>query len=139
MVRSDKNSGVLECYALTGWRERLKSLPDPPDVTRLLSPFDPIIRDRARALRLFSFDYRFEAFVPPPRRKYGYYVMPVLDRDQLIARVDPKLHRDRELLEIKRVWFEPGVKPTRKVRNRVEEAAHRLAKFVGATRVSIAT
>ncbi|HVF57738.1 MAG TPA: crosslink repair DNA glycosylase YcaQ family protein [Pyrinomonadaceae bacterium] len=119
-------------YALPGWEKRLRKLPAPPERTRLLCPFDPVLRDRARALRLFGFDYRFEAFVPGPKRQYGYYVLPILEGDRLVGRLDPKFHRDRGLLEIRRVFWEPGVKPTRARREKLEEAAARLAQFVGA-------
>jgi uncharacterized protein YcaQ len=66
------------------------------------------MRDRARALRLFNFDYRFEAFVPERLRTYGYYVLPVLAGDRIIARVDAAADRSASLLVIKGVWWEPG-------------------------------
>jgi hypothetical protein len=94
-------------FAVRGWRERLKRLPAAPDRMRLLSPFDPILRDRSRALRLFGFDYRFEAFVPAARRKYGYYVMPVLEGERLVARVELK-RRESGGLEIRGAWWERG-------------------------------
>jgi len=60
------------CFAAAGWRERLAALPEPQDRMLILCPFDPILRDRARALRLFGFDFRFEGFVPEAKRQYGY-------------------------------------------------------------------
>ncbi|MFN0119659.1 MAG: winged helix-turn-helix domain-containing protein, partial [Blastocatellia bacterium] len=99
-------------YALPDWESRLRRLPAPPARMRLLSPFDPVIRDRARLARLFGFDYRFEAFVPAPKRQYGYYVLPMLEGDRLVGRIDPKFHRDRDTLEIRHVYWEPGIKPT---------------------------
>ncbi|HEX8070477.1 MAG TPA: crosslink repair DNA glycosylase YcaQ family protein [Pyrinomonadaceae bacterium] len=122
-------------YALPDWAERVRRLPAPPARMRLLSPFDPVLRDRARALRLFGFDYRFEAFVPAPQRRYGYYVLPVLAGDRLVARVDPKFRRERGVLDIRRVYWEPQVRPTRARRRELEEAAARLAHFIGAARV----
>ncbi|MDT7688940.1 MAG: uncharacterized protein QOE46_1699 [Acidobacteriota bacterium] len=119
-------------YALADWERRLARLPAPPRRTRLLSPFDPVLRDRARLRRLFDFDYRFEAFVPAPARVHGYYVLPVLEGDRLIGRIDPKLHRDESLLKIRRIFWEPGVRVTRARRKGLEEAAERLALFVGA-------
>lgn len=116
-------------YADPRWNRRL---PEAPARMRLLSPFDPIIRDRKRALRLFDFDYRFEAFVPEPKREYGYYVMPVLDGERLIARVDPKYHRDRGALVIRKIWWERGVKPRKRP---LREAIERLATQIGATTV----
>jgi hypothetical protein len=122
-------------YALPDWERRLARLPAPPARTRLLSPFDPVLRDRARALRLFGFDYRFEAFVPGPARKFGYYVLPVLEGDRLVARVDPKFERAEGALKIRRVFWEPSVRPTRARVKGLEEAADRLALFLGAGRV----
>jgi hypothetical protein len=119
-------------YALPDWERRLSRLPEPPAATRLLSPFDPVLRDRARAQRLFGFDYRFEAFVPEPARRYGYYVLPVLEGDRLVARVDPKFERAEGLLKIRRVFWEPGVRATRPRSKGLEEAADALARFLGA-------
>jgi uncharacterized protein YcaQ len=122
-------------YALPDWERRLKRLPEPPPLTRLLSPFDPVLRDRARALRLFGFDYRFEAFVPEPQRKFGYYVLPVLEGDRLVGRIDPKFERSEGVLKVRRVYWEPGVRATRERVKNLKEAAERLARFVGAERV----
>jgi uncharacterized protein YcaQ len=119
-------------YALPDWGRRLKRLPEPPPLTRLLSPFDPVLRDRARALRLFGFDYRFEAFVPEPQRKFGYYVLPVLEGERLVGRIDPKFERSEGLLKVRRVYWEPGVRATRARVKGLKEAAERLANFVGA-------
>ncbi|HJQ32791.1 MAG TPA: crosslink repair DNA glycosylase YcaQ family protein [Pyrinomonadaceae bacterium] len=122
-------------YAVPDWERRLKNLPEPPRRTRLLSPFDPVLRDRARLGRLFGFDYRFEAFVPEPARRFGYYVLPVLEGDRLVGRIDPKLHRDEGVLRVRRVFWEPDVRVTRARRKGLEEAAERLARFAGAERV----
>jgi len=80
----------------------------PRDIARILSPFDPILRDRARCSRLFGFDYRFEAFTPAPKRKYGYFILPVLRGEHLIARIDPDLDRERGEFRVRKTWFEPG-------------------------------
>jgi uncharacterized protein len=119
-------------YALPDWERRLKRLPGPPPLTRLLSPFDPMLRDRARALRLFGFDYRFEAFVPEPQRKFGYYVLPVLEGDRLVGRIDPKFERAEGLLKVRHVYWEPGVRATKERVKGLKEATERLAKFIGA-------
>ena len=119
-------------YALPDWERRFRRLPGPPPLTRLLSPFDPVLRDRARALRLFGFDYRFEAFVPEPQRKFGYYVLPVLEGDRLVGRIDPKFERAEGLLKVRRVYWEPGARATRERVKGLKEAAERLANFIGA-------
>jgi uncharacterized protein len=131
----DGASKPRPAYALPDWERRLKRLPEPPQLTRLLSPFDPVLRDRARALRLFGFDYRFEAFVPEPARKFGYYVLPVHEGERLVGRIDPKFERSEGLLKVRRVYWEPGVRATRERMKGLKEAAERLARFVGAEAV----
>lgn len=123
---------ILRACALADWRERLRRLPPPPQGLRLLAPFDPVVRDRARALRRFGFDYRFEAFTPPAKRQYGYYVLPLLEGERLVGRLDSKLHREQRLLEVKGLWWEPGTHPTRARLQALEQALWRLAALVGA-------
>ncbi len=77
---------------------------------RVLSPFDPALRDRKRAERLFGFDYRIEIFVPEAKRRYGYYVFPLLEGDRLVGRVDMKAFRDRDELVVRALWPEPKVR-----------------------------
>ena len=125
-------------WAVPDWEARAAALPPAPPRIRLLSPFDPILRDRKRTLRLFGFDYRFEAFVPAPQRQYGYYVLPILEGERLIGRLDPKLYRDRGVLEIRKVWWEPKVRESQGRRAALEAAAERLARLVGAERVDLA-
>ncbi len=84
------------------------SLPAPSSRVRLLSPFDPALRDRARAERLFGFHYRIEIFVPEAKRSYGYYVFPVLQGDRLIGRLDVK--RSGDVLAVRAFWPEEGVR-----------------------------
>jgi uncharacterized protein YcaQ len=123
-------------YAPADWERRSHRAPEPPDRIRLLSPFDPIVRDRRRALRLFGFDYRFEAFVPAPRRVHGYYVLPMLERDRLVGRVEPRLDRERGVLTVHGPWWEPGIRPTRARRAALAAALERLAAMVGARAIT---
>jgi uncharacterized protein YcaQ len=120
--------------ALPGWEAHARGLTDAPARMRLLSPFDPVLRDRKRALRLFGFDYRFEAFVPAPKRKFGYYVLPILEGERLVGRLDPKLHREKSELAIRRVFWEPGVKATKPRKAALEAAVATFARFLGAER-----
>ena len=128
-------SPAQSAFAVPGWRERLAALPDPGDRMVLLCPFDPILRDRARTLRLFGFDYRFEAFVPEAKRQYGYYVLPVLEGDALVGRLDAKFHRDRGVLEVKGLWWEKGIRPTKARLRRLRTALEALARRIGAREV----
>ena len=134
-VESLDGSAPQTAFARTDWSARLRKLPDPPDRMRLLSPFDPILRDRARCLLRFGFDYRFEAFTPAPKRQYGYYVLPLLEGDRLVGRLDPKLHRDKGILEIRGLWWEPGIKPTKARMKRLREALEGLAAFTRASEI----
>lgn len=83
-----------------------------PVGTTLLSPFDPVVWDRDRALRLFGFDYRIECYTPAAKRKYGYFTLPILHHGRLVGRLDPKAHRKEHRLEVKSLHLEPGVEPT---------------------------
>ena len=80
-----------------------------PSRTTLLSPFDPVVWDRARALELFGFEYRIEVYTPAFRRRYGYYSLPILHRGALVGRLDAKAHRKRGVFEVKALHLEPGV------------------------------
>lgn len=121
--------------ALPDWKELASRLDDPPLGMRLLSPFDPLIRDRARCERLFGFAYRFEAFVPAPRRRHGYYVLPVLEGERIVARVDPRLDRDTSTLHARLVGWEAGVRPTRARLAALDAALERYAGLLGAAEV----
>jgi uncharacterized protein len=110
-------------------------LTEPPARLRILSPFDPALRDRDRAEFLFGFRYRIEVFVPEPKRVFGYYVFPVLEGDRLIGRIDAKAHRDVGALRIKAFWPEAGIRLTRQRRGRLEAELDRLARFAGCTQV----
>lgn len=106
-------------------------VPEPTQRMRVLSPFDPALRDRKRAERLFGFFYRIEIFVPEPRRTYGYYVFPLMEGSRLVGRVDMKAERDRDRLNIKALWPERGVRfgPARMAK--LETALARSARLAG--------
>jgi uncharacterized protein YcaQ len=109
--------------------------PEPPARLRILSPFDPALRDRDRAEHLFGFRYRIEVFVPEPKRVFGYYVFPVLEGTRMIGRIDAKAFRDAGSLRVKGFWPEPGVRLTRQRQTRLEAELDRLARFSGCDRV----
>ncbi|MHA1666599.1 MAG: winged helix-turn-helix domain-containing protein [Candidatus Thorarchaeota archaeon] len=73
---------------------------------KLLTPFDNIIRERAFPKRIWEFDYKIECYVPAPDRIFGYFVLPILDKDELAGRLDAKVHRKEGLLEIKALYLE---------------------------------
>ena len=81
----------------------------PRSKTTFLSPFDPLVWDRKRLLDLFNFDYKIEVYTPAPKRKYGYFTLPILYNNALIGRIDPKAHRKEGIFEVKALHLEPGV------------------------------
>ncbi len=113
----------------------LDDIPAPPKRIRTLSPFDPVLRDRTRLLRLFRFDYRIEIFVPAAKRKYGYYVFPLLEEDRLIGRIDMKANRDTDALQVTDLWLEPGVKLGKGRRAALDAELDRVRRFCGVASV----
>ena len=103
---------------------------------RVLSPFDPALRDRKRAKALFGFDYTIEIFVPEDKRTYGYYVFPILEGDQLVGRVDMKAFRDKDFLHVKALWPEQGIRWGKARQNAFEAEAERLTRLAGVSRVT---
>lgn len=97
---------------------------------RVLSPFDPALRDRRRAERLFGFHYRIEVFVPAPRRRYGYYVFPLLEGERLIGRIDMR-REGIGPLTVRALWPEPGLRFGKGRMERLEAELHRVARFAG--------
>ncbi len=112
--------------------ERVRDLPAPPRRLRLLNPFDPLIHDRERTRQVFGFDYNVEIWVPPAKRKYGYYVLPILEGERFTGRLDAKVDRKRGTLTVLGLWWEDGVKPTPTRRRALEQELRRLAVFCGA-------
>lgn len=116
--------------------ESLADLPAPPRRIRVLSPFDPVLRDRARTQRLFDFRYRIEVFVPAARRQYGYYVFPLLEGERFIGRIDMKHERGDGVLRVRGLWLEPRVGLTRGRRDGLAAELERQRRFTGAERVA---
>ncbi|WP_340270893.1 winged helix-turn-helix domain-containing protein [Sulfitobacter pontiacus] len=103
---------------------------------RVLSPFDPALRDRKRAERLFGFRYRIEMFVPAPKRVYGYYVFPILQGDSIVARVDMKAHRDRDTLVVRALWPEPGSRWGKGKQAAFEAELARIIRLAGVSQIA---
>jgi uncharacterized protein YcaQ len=118
--------------------EDAANLPPASDRVRLLSPFDPALRDRMRAERLFGFHYRIEIYVPAPKRTYGYYVFPVLEGETLIGRLDAKARRDTGTLAVRAFWLERGIHMGKGRIARFMAELDRAARLAGCDRVDLA-
>ena len=103
--------------------------------TVLLSPFDDLISDRARTEELFGFRFRLEIYVPRAKREFGYFVMPVLQGDRLIGRIDQRMDRDQRVLRVNAVYAEPGMGAAEGVA--VRRAIEELASWLGARDIAV--
>ncbi len=124
------------CLALPDILSRAEAAPEPRPRLRVLSPFDPALRDRNRTERLFGFRYRIEVFVPEAQRRFGYYVFPLLEGSRLVGRIDMKARRDVGALQVRALWPEPDVTFGTGRMNRLEAELHRVARFAGCDRVA---
>ena len=103
----------------------------------VLSPFDPVVWDRKRAEQLFNFSYRLECYTPAPKRQYGYFVLPLLHKGQLVGRMDAKMHRKTGTLEIIALYLEDGVKATATLEKGLSSAISEFARWQGANSVTL--
>ena len=136
-VRVEQQGGTKPraTYTTPPLLEGLEDCPEPPGRLRALSPFDPVLRDRARCQRLFGFDYRIEVFVPEAKRRYGYYVFPLLEGDRFVGRIDMKHERAEGVLRVKGLWLEPKVRWSKGRAAALESELERIRRFTGAERI----
>lgn len=130
-VESVLGSRPRRSWAREGVFERLRQLPPPPKRLRILSPFDPVLRDRTRMQHLFGFDYRIEIFVPAAKRRFGYYVFPILEGDRLIGRIDMQRDRERDALVVKSLWWEEARPASPSRMHRLNAELDRYRRFTG--------
>ncbi|MCY4068300.1 MAG: winged helix DNA-binding domain-containing protein [Acidimicrobiaceae bacterium] len=129
--------GRIQRVAVQGWDEPAylhpaAKLPRAIDAATVLSPFDPVVWNRARALRMWGFDYRIEIYVPAAQRVYGYYVLPVLHGERLVARLDLKTDRSAGVLRVLGAFVEPEAEADRDaVAQRLRPRLAELARFAG--------
>ncbi len=120
-----ENQGEVVPVAVEGWADPAYVLPDDlplieeiaqgqrqPQLTTFLSPFDNLTWNRERLADLFNFDYRIELYTPKAKRKYGYYVLPILHNGQFVGRLDPKADRKNKTFIVHAIYLEPDVEMT---------------------------
>ncbi|MDD2717328.1 MAG: crosslink repair DNA glycosylase YcaQ family protein [Candidatus Wallbacteria bacterium] len=99
----------------------------------LLNPFDNFVIQRDRLRKLFDFDYTIECYVPPPKRKFGYYCLPILWKNRLVGRLDPKADRAKKQFVVKNLVFEPWFSEFREISRPLDSELRKLAKFCSCT------
>jgi len=103
----------------------------------VLSPFDPVVWDRKRAEQFFDFSYRLECYTPAPKRQYGYFVLPLLHKGQLVGRMDAKMHRKTGTLEVIALYLEEGVRITATLEKGLTSAINDFACWQKACEVTL--
>jgi uncharacterized protein len=100
----------------------------PEGLVHILSPFDPLINQRRRLQLFFDYEHRFEAYVPKAKRQFGYFALPVLVGDEIVALVDLKTDRERQKVLLQQ-WTWLTNRSRRAHKTRIEEALHRFERF----------
>jgi uncharacterized protein YcaQ len=133
--------GAVRQVTVEGWKDKAyvstaARLPRKVSCSTLLSPFDPVVWYRPRAERLFDFHYRIEIYVPAAKRKWGYYVLPYLLDDRIVARVDLKADRKNRCLLVLASHQENNIDVTRTV-NKLSDELRSLAGWLGLERIKV--
>jgi len=120
--------------------EELALLQAPPEPTRsvaFIAPFDSLLWDTALLSSLFAFDYVWEGFFPSAKRRWGYYVLPIVFGDRFIGRIEPRIDRDRARVEVLNAWWEDGFAPRRAEGfvDAMRDALRAYLRFAGADRL----
>ena len=115
--------------------ELLQAAPEPPPSVAFLPPFDPLVWDRPLLASLFAFDYVWELFLPPAKRRWGWYVLPIVFRDRFVGRIEPRVDRDQDCVEILGLWWDDGFTPrhTEGFLDAMRQALRAYLHFAGAS------
>ena len=116
--------------------EEVIATPQYQSRTELLAPLDCMLWDRKLVKELFDFDYKWEIYTPEADRKFGYYVLPVLMGERLVARVEVVASGKKHTLVIKNIWLEAGVRPTKKLYQELDRCFKRFKAFHGCKDIS---
>jgi uncharacterized protein YcaQ len=108
--------------------ETLDAVLEPAEGVHILSPFDPLVIQRRRLHLFFDYEHRFEAYVPKAKRVYGYFALPVLIGDEIVAAIDLKTDREQQKLLMQQ-WTWIGNRSRRAHKRQIEEALHRFERF----------
>ena len=101
-----------------------------------IAPLDPMMWDKALIQALFDFQYSWEIYTPAVKRKYGYYTLPIVYGDRFVGRIDSTADRKNSILHVKGLWWEEGVRETKKLNAALEKAVKRFAKFNDAEEIA---
>ena len=142
MLNTLVEDGKLCTVEVEGWNSAVYVLPETfqrietgaadtlqPDLTSLLSPFDPLVWDRARTKALFHFDYSIECYLPAAKRRYGYYTLPILSCGELVGRLDAKAHRKLGIFEVKAIYLEAETRLTTELVDHIRAAIQSCANW----------
>ncbi|MEE9318828.1 MAG: crosslink repair DNA glycosylase YcaQ family protein [Granulosicoccus sp.] len=132
---TDAKGNVYNAWAYQALDEQIASLSKPTNRIRIISPFDPIVRDRNRLERLFGFDYRIEIYTPASKRRFGYYVYPLLEGDRFVGRIELRTNRKQDRLNVPAWWLEPGYSSGTGRQQQLQRELNRLAKHIGVATV----
>ncbi len=108
-----------QCKDNTSWKKRCE----------LIAPLDNLLWDRKLIQALFGFDYKWEIYTPPEKRRYGHYVLPVIYGDRFIGRIEASADTKKQILLLKNIWFEPGIKRSKTMDEAIDAAIRRFSIF----------
>jgi uncharacterized protein YcaQ len=133
-----------------GWKETAYVLPEDleliddiesgqhqPQLTTFLSPFDNLAWNRDRLSELFGFEYTIEMYLPQAKRKFGYYVLPILHNGRFVGRLDPKADRKTKTFLVRKIALEPGKKLTDELVTGIAKALREFMEFHGSEQLFI--
>ena len=102
-----------------------------------IAPLDPLMWDKSLILALWDYQYSWEIYTPAEKRKYGYYTLPILSGDRFVGRIEAVPDRKEKVLMVKGLWWEPGIRQTKKLNKELDKTLIRFARFNDCEGVSI--